>query len=122
MEVVIHSKQVELSSRARLAIKSRVESLLGNLQQYVERVSVSFDDVNGPRGGADKQCLIKVNLIGMQPVVSRTQEDNAQTAFSTAFAIALRGCKKRLNKSRQNSHQSNPREQRHGQQQSVFER
>lgn len=93
MEIVIQSNEIELTSRARLAIKSRVEVVLHRLVQYVNRVSVNFDDVNGPKGGIDKQCKVKLSLNTMSPVVVVAQEDNPQTAFTIAFARALAALK-----------------------------
>ena len=112
MEILIQSKAVEVSSRARLAIKSRIETVLKNLEHYVDRVSVHFDDINGPKGGMDKQCKVKISLIAMPPVVISVQEDNAQTAFTIAFAKGLATLKKKIKREQQILQKSGDRDKR----------
>lgn len=38
-------------------------------QSYIRCVSVTFTDVNGPRGGVDKQCRCVLQLKKMAPIV-----------------------------------------------------
>ena len=105
MEILIHSNQVELTSRAKLAIKGRVETVLNRLAQYVTCVFVNFEDVNGPKGGIDKQCQVKLLLDTQSPIVVSANEGNPQTAFTLAFAKALAVLKKRLKRTQTVSRQ-----------------
>ena len=114
MDILIQSKNVELTSRARLAIKSRIDTVLKNLAHYIDRVSVHFDDINGPKGGDDKQCKVKISLVSMPTIVVVVQEDNAQTAFTIAFAKALATLKRKLKRDQQASQKSLNTEKRRG--------
>jgi hypothetical protein len=42
--------------------RTRLEFALGRFAGRVRSVSVSLTDLNGPRGGLDKKCLIAVRL------------------------------------------------------------
>lgn len=42
--------------------RTRLEFALGRFAGRVRSVSVSLTDLNGPRGGIDKKCLIAVRL------------------------------------------------------------
>ena len=44
---------LSLSSRARLAMQSRVRSSLESMDHYIRHVTVTLEDVNGPKGGED---------------------------------------------------------------------
>lgn len=43
-------------------VRTRLEFALGRFAGRVRSVSVSLADLNGPRGGVDKKCLIAVRL------------------------------------------------------------
>jgi len=51
-------------------------------------------DVNGPRGGSDKSCRIKVVLVGLPSVLIETLQPSLQAAVDlglTRTATAIRG-------------------------------
>lgn len=53
--------------------------LLQSLRRFghrVKRVCLYIEDINGPRGGEDKQCRCVLHLRRMQPVVIKDQDDN----------------------------------------------
>ena len=58
---------------------------LGKFASSIERVSVRVTDVNGPRGGADQRCRIKVVLSGLPSVVVERQHATREAAIDTAL-------------------------------------
>jgi hypothetical protein len=69
-------------------IRGLLERGLAKHASFIERVTVRFSDVNGPRGGVDAVCNVKVVLRSLPTVVT---EDRAVDR-STAFAGAVRKC------------------------------
>lgn len=55
---------VALSSAARSSIERQVKRVLAPFGTRIERGSIRFEDVNGPKGGMDSKCTIKVVLSG----------------------------------------------------------
>lgn len=56
--------------------------LLQSLERFrhrLKRVCVYIEDVNGPRGGEDKQCRCVLHLRRMEPVVIKDQDENLTT-------------------------------------------
>ena len=100
MNITIKSRHIRLSARARLAMQSRISRNLDGLDHYVRHVTVTLEDINGPKGGEDKLCKVKFSLLGLPPVFVSTQESNAQGAFHVALGSAVSALKKRV--SRQN--------------------
>ena len=49
---------------------------LERFRRWVKHVCLYIEDVNGPRGGVDKQCRCVVHLRRMPPVVVQTEADN----------------------------------------------
>lgn len=60
---------VGTDAEARRRIREKLGRALAPLATRVERVSVRFDDINGPRGGADTRLRARVILSGLDSVV-----------------------------------------------------
>ena len=75
---------VELHEEAREYIRRKLGMKLGKFAPSVERVSVRVFDVNGPRGGIDQRCLVKVVLSGLPSVVVERRHMTLQAAIDTA--------------------------------------
>jgi hypothetical protein len=58
---------------------------LGKFASSIERVSVRVTDVNGPRGGADQRCRVKVVLSGLPSVMVERQDATREVAIDTAL-------------------------------------
>ena len=58
---------------------------LGKFASSIERVSVRITDVNGPRGGVDQRCRVKVALSGLPSVVVERQDASTEVAIDTAL-------------------------------------
>lgn len=68
--------------RSRLARQLRHEGTL------VERVTVRFEDVNGPKGGVDTMCRIKLVLAHRPSLLVEKLDTSAGPAFARALAAA----------------------------------
>jgi putative sigma-54 modulation protein len=62
MKIDIHGHRIEVSETFRAHIERRLRFALGRFGTRVTTVTVTLEDLNGPRGGIDKQCRIAVTL------------------------------------------------------------
>ncbi len=65
---------------------------LGRFATHIERATVRFEDVNGPRGGVDTVCRIQLTVSGRPPVLVSRHAVDAPTALkrsATAAAQAM---------------------------------
>ncbi len=85
---------VEAEDRAYLRCK--LGAKLGKFARAVERVSVRIRDVNGPRGGVDKRCTIKVTLAGLPSVVVEERRASLQAAMDGAMRRAETAVKRSM--------------------------
>lgn len=76
-------------------IRRRLAERLERYASSVERVSVRLRDINGPRGGVDVQCRIKVVLSGLPSVIV----EQLASAFRPALAGALAGVQRTVRRS-----------------------
>ena len=84
----IRVDRVPLDDEDRADIRRRARTLFGRYGEVVERVTVRIRDVNGPRGGVDIACRIKVVLSGLPSVVAERRTSSLESSFRGALASA----------------------------------
>ena len=60
---------IGMDDEAKRRIRKKLGRALEPMATRIERVSVRFDDVNGPRGGVDTRCRARVLLSGHDSVM-----------------------------------------------------
>lgn len=81
----VRSEGAPVSDDDRAYLRRKLGRKLGKFARAVERVSVRIRDVNGPRGGVDKRCTIKVTLSALPSVVVEEQHASLQAAMDRAM-------------------------------------
>lgn len=81
----IRSVDSVLSPGDREYLRRKLGQKLRKFASAVERSSVRVEDVNGPRGGADKRCRIKVVLRGLPSVVVEELHESLHAAMDGAL-------------------------------------
>lgn len=71
MKIQTRARGITLDAALKDRVERRVDYALGSLSAVVRRVDVLLADDNGPRGGSDQRCQIRVTLEGL-PVVQVT--------------------------------------------------
>jgi len=90
----IRAVGVELEATDRDYLRRKLGRKLGKFAQFIERASVRIEDVNGPKGGVDKRCRIKVVLSGMPSVVIDERHVELQAVMDRALARAERAVRR----------------------------
>jgi ribosome-associated translation inhibitor RaiA len=98
MPLALRTSGVELSPALRKEIQTRIDRRLGRIAPHVERVSVRFEDLNGPRGGVDTLCRIKVVLSGLPSVLANQKASDPMKAFNQADHRVERAVKKAISR------------------------
>jgi CBS domain-containing protein len=89
-----------LNKAKREEIRRKLGAKLGKFADSIERVSVRVKDVNGPRGGVDQVCSIKVVLSDFPSVVFEAQHKSVDAAVGAAITGTERAVRRRLQRSR----------------------
>ena len=87
---------VTLSDEERDYIRKKLGTKLGKFATVIERVTVRATDVNGPRGGIDQHCSIKVVLSGLPSVVFESQASSLRVAINNALAGVERAVRRAI--------------------------
>jgi ribosome-associated translation inhibitor RaiA len=59
MDIDVRGRNLSLSVPQRDLAGKRVSSALDRFERRLRRVAIVIEDVNGPKGGADKRCRIR---------------------------------------------------------------
>lgn len=73
-----------LGSGFEQRIRSQLASRIGYAAELIERITVRFDDVNGPKGGIDTICRIKVVVSGRPSILVEKRAESYELAFAHA--------------------------------------
>ena len=74
-----------LDDDQRAYVGRKLGMKFGKFASALERISVRVTDVNGPRGGVDQRCCVKVVLSGLPSVVVARRHANMEAAIDTAL-------------------------------------
>lgn len=86
---------VELDDDDHALIRRKLGMKLGKFATSIERVSLRVTDTNGPRGGVDQVCNVKVVLSGLPSVVV----ERRHAAWHAAIDVALRATEQAVRRS-----------------------
>lgn len=71
-------------------VRAQLANQIGPSAERIERATVRFEDVNGPKGGVDTICRIKLDVKGRPSVITEKRDTSAGGAFAAAVhAIAV---------------------------------
>ncbi len=87
MEVFVRAAHNLGSEALRGHIEQRFRSVLARLASSIRRVEVRVDDVNGPRGGPDKECSALVAIKGEQPLNFKVNAGDAYHAVDLLASL-----------------------------------
>ena len=86
---------IRIENETRLPIPhehvvTRMTQVLNRAVVRPATARVSFSDVNGPKGGADIRCALRLDLPGQPPIVADGVATTPRLAFDESYARAVR--------------------------------
>lgn len=96
MQIDIQAVDFELTEGMRAHLLHRLHFALWRFKDRIARVTVRLSDLNGPRGGLDKVCCLRLRLHGMPDVLIEDTEADLYIAMSRAADRAGRTLGRRL--------------------------
>lgn len=88
MEVEIQARKLPLSRKLRRYAEQRVRSALTRFDERITKVSLWLSDVNGPKGGTDKNCQVQISIAGKPDVIVEETRANLYVAVNRALERA----------------------------------
>jgi putative sigma-54 modulation protein len=100
MRLGIIARGIALSEAIRQYARRRLGTALGRYRMAFESVQVRLTDVNGPRGGVDKHCVVEIRGPSLAPIVVRERDANLHAAIDRAAGRVDRTVARRLARNR----------------------
>jgi len=100
MEIGIRARGFGLTAGLRQRVLHRLRFAFAAIAHRVRGVDVCLADDNGPRGGADKRCRVRVVVPGVPAVVIEDVEPDLYAAIDRAVDRAGRTAARRLDRGR----------------------
>ncbi|MBN7820060.1 hypothetical protein [Bowmanella yangjiangensis] len=101
MQLIINASNLNLNKRLRRTLSNRIAKGLSKLSGKIRRIQVSITDVNGPKGGNDKQCQLKVDMHGMPSILVVERRASITQAIAQAVLRTSMVLKRKLSRARQ---------------------
>jgi ribosomal subunit interface protein len=103
MQIEVQARNFSLTQALHGYVRRRIGFALSARHPHIERIQVLLCDVNGPRGGRDKRCQVRVALPGQATVVIEDIESNLYRAIDRAADRTSRTVARRLERQRDKS-------------------
>lgn len=100
MQTVIHSNDFALTDALNDFIKQQAGKSMSACTDQVERLIIRLKDINGPKGGHDKECCVEVKIANHAPIVVSKKSSDAYASIRKALGRASRTTLRKLNKRR----------------------
>ena len=101
MHIDIHTHGFTLTAGLREYVEKRLAYAMSYGDDSIMRLTVRLSDINGPRGGNDKRCLIEARLKQAPAVVIEDVEADLYQAIDRAAERAGRTLVRRLARQRE---------------------
>jgi hypothetical protein len=95
--VAIRSK-VALPSGFETTVRNRLAKRVGHAGSLIERGTVRFEDINGPRGGVDITCRIKLVLSGRPSIQVEKRAATVEQALASTLQALETSVRKQTGK------------------------
>lgn len=98
MKISIHTRGFSLSDALAKHTDSKLRLALGLYRDKIQRAEVFLCDVNGPKGGEDMSCKIKVKAKGYSSIVTQQTANDMYDAINICSHKVKRTVGRRLDK------------------------
>mgnify|MGYP001187724111 CR=1 FL=1 len=88
MKVDVRSLGFTMTEAMRAQVMEGLGRALRRRRQAVRRVEVRLSDVNGPRGGVDKRCTLRVRMHGRSLIAVTRNDADLYAAIAQAVDVA----------------------------------
>jgi len=105
MNITTRAQNFELTRAIDHFVREQLRGALARIDEDVIAIDVFLKDANGPRGGVDKQVLIRVGLRNRQLIALLTTHEDMYGAIRNGVRRTKRAVRRQLRKSRHFSKQ-----------------
>ncbi len=98
MKTNINFRKINRSNEITNYINKRISSAFSRVNDAIQTTSLTVSDINGPKGGIDKECTIVIKAAGIKPIVICEQQSKLHNAIDRCISRANQVLMKQLQK------------------------
>lgn len=106
MKIDIQTRQLSLSRNVCHYAEQKVRNVFTRFDERINKVSLWLSDVNGSKGGLDKNCQIHILMSGKPDVVIKETRGTLHLAINRAMDRAAQAVVRKLDRQRSRRKQS----------------
>ena len=91
MQIDIQCRRLNLTRRLRGFGEQKIRRVLSRFDERIKKVTLWLSDVNGPKGGSDKNCQVQIVISGKSPVFVEETRENVYVAINRALERSAAG-------------------------------
>ena len=88
MNVNVQAQHVTLPSNAGASLAERARIVLARFRDGIARLDLTLKDVNGPRGGKDKVCMIRAEMTDGRQIIVIDRNTHLRRAIGRSLQRA----------------------------------
>ncbi len=100
MNITSRTQGFELSSAIDAVVTEEIQSTLQRYSEEIVSVNVFMKDINGPKGGVDKQVVLRIQMRGRQQITLQTARESLYAAIRISAKRAKRAVRRNVRKAR----------------------
>jgi len=101
MDINVSTHGMRIDTGTESFVREQIQSALQRFEDQVVSVDAFLKDINGPKGGIDKQVLIRIRLRNRQVIATEITRANFRAAVVVVTRKARRAVRRSLKKSQQ---------------------
>ena len=100
MNITIRAQDFELTRAIDRFARDCLHSALARIDEEIIAIDLFMKDANGPRGGVDKQVLIRVRMRNRQQIALVTTHEDMYAAIKKGVKRTKRAVRRQMRKTR----------------------
>ena len=101
MKIDIRTQGFELTAGLQAHTERRIQFALDWARHDIHTIKLNFSDINGPRGGDDNRCHLRIPMPHMRDVIIEDTAADLYLAVDRAIDRAARTLERRLSRQRE---------------------
>ncbi|XPF94572.1 hypothetical protein ACM9HF_00755 [Colwellia sp. RE-S-Sl-9] len=102
MELTITELNIELNNESKLRIRQKAIRMFNKICDNIQKITVTVNDINGPKGGKDKICRVVIHAGGIPDIVVTDNQNSVSSAVNIALTRARTTLVKKLKRKQKN--------------------
>ena len=108
MKINIIKRKLELEKEQHEEAISRCERLCKRFVDSINSVTMRLSDINGPKGGIDKECIVQIQLINGGVITAAKRHEHVPGAIHRSLDTARALLRRKLGQKKRRSKHNTP--------------